>query len=225
MVQLGFYLLSLASLLMLWTIFRHAEQSKRFAKWYFVFCLGWLIYLVIIQKLGLLENFDLPPRMPLLIVIPIVLFIVWVTSNRSFRTLLSQTPLHLPIFLQSFRIAVELLIYGAYLKGVFPKTATFEGINYDILVGISAPIVGVLVLLGKIDKKAVLIWNIAALLILSLTVYSFISTYYFTDYLVTTGTKEFAKFPYLLLASVLLPTAIFLHVLSLRQVLQKRVTS
>jgi hypothetical protein len=63
-----------------------------------------------------------------------------------------------------------------------------------------------------------------SLLVLALTVYSFVSTYYFTDYVTLTGKMEFVQFPYLLLASVLLPIAIFLHVFSMRQLLVLKAT-
>jgi len=54
------------------------------------------------------------------------------------------------------------------------------------------------------------------------TAYSFISTYYFTDFSATNkGGRSFVDFPYLFLAAVLLPAAVFLHVFSLRQVIGK----
>jgi hypothetical protein len=55
-------------------------------------------------------------------------------------------------------------------------------------------------------------------MVLALTVYSFVSTYYFSDHVSLAGKMKFVQFPYLLLAAVLLPIAIFLHVVSIRQV-------
>lgn len=180
--------------------------------------LGWIGYIVVLSSRGVLNDFGLPPRVPLLIVIPAITAIVFVTGKSSFKNILVNTRLHLPVYLQSFRIFVELLIYGAFLEGVFPEQATMNGLNFDILVGISAPVIGLLIQYNKIRVKALIVWNIIALVILAVTVYSFISTYYFTDYLSRIGSnKSFVDFPYLLLPSVLLPVAIFLHVISIRQ--------
>jgi len=222
MVQFGFYALSVIVLLMQIFIIKNAAAQRKSIVGYLVICTIWIAYLLLLSASGALYNFGLPPRVPLLIVIPAVAGIIFITGRKSFRNILQQTPLHIPVFMQSFRIVVELLIYGAFLEGVFPERATFKGLNFDILVGSSSLIVGVLVQRGILSGKGLLIWNVISLLVLTVTVYAFISTYYFTDYLAAgSGNKSFVEFPYLLLASVLLPAAIFLHVFSIRQVFAK----
>ncbi len=219
MVQTGFYILTAIALSMLVLLFKNDAAPQKATRVYFLLCSIWGAYLLALNGLHVLDHFGLPPRVVLLIVLPAVIGIIYATGRKSFLVVLKQTPLHLPVFLQSFRILVELLIYGAFLEGVFPERATFKGLNYDILVGLSAIIVGLLVLQNKFSPEMLLGWNIVSLLILSVTVYSFISTYYFTDYLlIQVGGKSFVDFPYLLLASVLLPIAIFLHVFSIRQI-------
>ena len=131
--------------------------------------------------------------------------------------MLHKTPLYYPIFLQSFRIGVELLIYFTFLEGVFPKRVTFEGLNFDIVVGLSAIGIGWAVYKGKIGRKGVLVWNIVSLCVLALTVFSFNWSYYFNRNELSEAAMKFIEFPYLLLAACLLPIAIFLHVFSIRQ--------
>ncbi len=223
-VPFGFYALSVIAFGMVITLLTYADNVKKFVTSYFIVGLAWLLYLLLISKTGILENFSLPPRAPLLIVIPTVIASVVVTGKQSFRNVLKSVPLHLPVFLTSFRILVELLIYGAYREGVFPQRVTFEGLNYDIIVGLSACLVGVLLLKRKFPLWGLLVWNFLSLLVLALTVYSFVSTYYFPDHMSLTNKLEFVQFPYLLLAGVLLPIAIFLHVFSIRQVFMNRDT-
>lgn len=219
MVAIGFYVWPIVALLMLIYLLKNGLNPQKTIRSYLIICIFWLGYLMIIEQSGVLENFGFPPRIPLLIVVPILIIILVLTGSGAFQPILKQTSLHLPVFLQSFRIVVELLIYGAFLEGIFPQRATFEGLNYDILVGISAPIIGFLILRKRIGLGGLLLWNIAAILILSLTVYSFIYSYYFTDYLLKNESIEFVEFPYLLLASILLPVAVFLHVFSIRQII------
>lgn len=220
MVKIGFYLLTGVVVLMVLALFRKDDNPKGTITKYLIICSLWTIYIILIAKSGLLENFGMPPRFPLLIVIPALTGILLAMNRKKLQPLLLRTPLYLPLLLQSFRIFVEILIYGAFLEGVFPQRTTFEGLNYDILVGASAGIVAFMTFKKIITPRGILFWNIASLCILSLTVYSFVSSYYFSDYLLS-GSKDIVKFPYLLLVSFLLPAAIFLHIFSIKQVILK----
>lgn len=221
-ISFGFYALSLVAFGMLITLLMYGANPKRLVTSYLIVGLAWLVYLLLISKTGVLENFSLPPRILLLIVIPTILASVVATGRQSFKNVLEGAPLYLPVFLTSFRILVELLIHGAYREGVFPQRVTFEGLNYDIFVGLSACLVGVLLLKQKFPLWGLLARNILSLLVLSVTVYAFVSTYYFSGHLSLTSKMEFIQFPYLLLAALLLPIAIFLHVVSIRQVFINR---
>src|SRR5690606_38567824 len=221
-VQFGFYALSVVAFGMVMILLKFADNSKQLITRYVWGGLVWLVYLVIISRTGVLDDFGFPPRIPLLVVIPAIVAGIVFTSRASFRSALEKAPLSLPVFLTSFRILVELLIYGAYRLDVFPQRVTFEGLNYDILVGLSALPVGYLLLKQKLSPRAVLIWNIASLLILSVTVYAFVSIYYFPDYIALPGNSQFVRFPYLLLAAVMLPVAVWLHVFSIRQAVSRR---
>ncbi|MFN3667417.1 MAG: hypothetical protein ACK4S0_14725 [Sediminibacterium sp.] len=221
-VKIGFYALSVVVFLMVIALLRYAENPKKQIRDYLLIGFFWLIYLLLISKAGVLNNFGLPPRVPLLLVFPTVIASIVFTGRKSFRNILEQVPLHLPVFFTSFRIFVEVLIYGAYLNGVFPQRVTFEGLNYDIFVGLSALPVGAFLVKKKLPLQALWLWNIISLMVLAITVYAFVSTYYFTDHLPSTSKTAFVQFPYLLLASVLLPIAVFLHVFSLRQIFMIR---
>jgi hypothetical protein len=221
-VESGFYLLSLVAFLMVIPILKNGDQPKRLILNYIILLLLWLGYAIVISQSGLLKNFTLPPRVPLLLVIPSIVLIIFVTGRPSFKSVLMKTPIHLPVFLISFRVFVELLIYGAYRNGIFPKRVTFEGLNFDVLVGLSSLIIGMLLVKKMISLQALWIWNIISMLVLTLTMFSFVSAYYFTDWVTTTGHDELVSFPYLLLVSVLLPIAIFLHVFIVRQIVNVR---
>lgn len=218
MVEISFYLLSILAVAMLFLLFR-SYPLKNVA-----LSLGggvaiWISYLILLHQIGILRDFALPPKVPLLVVIPAILVIILLVNRNFVKGALQSTPLHIPIALQSFRILVELLIYATYLQGIFPKRATFEGLNFDILVGISAIFISFAVFKGLIKNTGILIWNLVSLCILLLTVYSFISSYYFSDFENSGLGYQFVEFPYLLLASVLLPIAIFLHAFSIKQLM------
>ena len=130
MVETGFYLLTVIMLFTPLVIFNKTSESNKLITRYIFGLIIWLGYVTTISSLGLLGNFDLPPRMPLMVVIPIIIIILIVTSRPFFKEALQKVPSTFSIYIQSFRIVVELLIYGTYLKGIFPKASTFEGLNY-----------------------------------------------------------------------------------------------
>lgn len=217
MVEISFYLLSCIAVAMLLLLFRSYPSGK-----ITIGVLGlvlWIVYLIILEQSGVLKDFGLPPRIPLLVVIPAIALIILLVNHKFMKGALENTPLYIPIALQSFRIFVELLIYATYLNGIFPQRATFAGLNYGILVGISAIFIATAAYKGVIKARGIVIWNLASLCILSVTVYAFISIYYFTDFAASGQGYKFVEFPYLLLTSVLLPIAIFLHAFSIKQVL------
>lgn len=224
MVATGFFILTM---LMVLAVplgvhqFTNAENSvkKRATLHYAIGMSLWLAYVIGLSKTGFLEEMSLPPRMPLMVIIPGVLLLALFASKRGHGQLLAQLPKHVPVYIQSFRIIVELLIYGTFLNGIFPERTTFEGLNYDILVGISALPIGFLVQRQSLGKKGLLVWNIICCLILTLTGYAFMSSYYILNLANAEQIHEFLNLPYILLPSVLLPFAFFYHIISIKQAL------
>lgn len=218
MVEISFYVLSFVAVAMLSLLFRSYTVKKVALS----LCGGlaiWIFYLSLLNQTGILRDFELPPKVPVLVILPAILLIIWLVNSNFMKEALLSTAPHVPIALQSFRIFVELLIYATYLKGIFPQKATFEGMNFDILVGISSLFISYAVFKGVIKIPGILIWNLISLGILLITVYSFVSTYYFSEFVNSGLGYKFVEFPYVLLAAVLLPVAIFLHAFSIKQVL------
>jgi len=141
MVQFGFYALSAIAFAMVVMLLKYASNSKKLTTGYLIVGLVWLAYLVVLSRMDVLSDFSLPPRVPLLIVIPSIVAIIFFTGRSSFKGVLVTTPVHIPVFLISFRIVVELLIYGAYRDGIFPQRVTFEGLNFDLAYCIAPGIV------------------------------------------------------------------------------------
>ncbi|MEO1050984.1 MAG: hypothetical protein AAFX87_10160 [Bacteroidota bacterium] len=221
MTAIGFYLWSGVSVFMLLVILRNANQFVKATGLYLGFVLAWLVYIFLLVKSGVLLDFGMPPKVPLLIIIPMIIGMIYTTRLASFKPLLVKTSKYIPVYLQSFRIVVELLIFSAFVDGTFPQRVTFEGLNYDILVGISALPMGFLAQKGRVKGKGILVWNIISLSILSLTGFSFIYSFYSGDFATTDQGVEFVSFPYVLLPAVMLQVAIFLHIFSIRQTLLK----
>ncbi|WP_147451413.1 hypothetical protein [Corallococcus llansteffanensis] len=137
------------------------------------------------------------------------------------KTLLANTPRHWPIVAQSFRIGVELIIFAWHQDGRAPNQITFEGRNFDILVGLTAPLVAWLVATNRVTPKPVLLWNVLGLAILANTVATVATSTPGPLHLDWPGAPFTAitTWPVLWLPALLVPLAVFLHVMSLRQTL------
>lgn len=187
---------------------------------------GWFIYLFILSQTGILQNTDLPPKFPIFLFLPFVIFtIVFYIRNKNDEVIRSM-PNTWPVYYQTFRIFVELLLLYTFYKAIVPVQATFEGLNFDILMGISAPFVGYFVF-GKPVKNLTLAraWNVLGILMI-LFVAVVVGTSFYVPHIWGSDTPltnpVFMKFPYLLIAGFLAPSGIFMHVVSLIQLRGKQ---
>ena len=185
-----------------------------------VFLFGWIAYLVTLSATGILKDVNVPPKFPLLVIIPLVIgCIVFYRSSRN-SFVVKEIPKTWPVYFQSFRIIVELILLYTYYANIIPVSATFEGLNFDVLMGISAPFVAYLVVRKNGSRVFQYIWNVLGICMVLFVAFIIASSMYFPDIWgsnVTQVKMKFIEMPFLLLAGLLAPMAIFMHVVSLVQ--------
>lgn len=184
----------------------------------------WLGYVSLLGYSGILRDFSPPPRILLLAVLPAFGIITWVFLTERHRPLLDSVPRWVPMVFQSFRIWVEFLLLGAYLRGLASFEPTMAGYNFDILVPLSGLLLAFLVYKKQVlAEKWVFVWNIAGLGILAVVVATFITLGAFPSlwgYEATTVKPVLGEMPYLLVAGFFMPVAVFMHFFSMVQVRQ-----
>lgn len=227
MLKAGFILLTISLMLLLYACASHVagraftrvSEQKQFKTKVALVLAAWLAYISILSLKGVFTNASLPPRIPLLLVLPAFLFFIYFFTNIKFKKIIDAVPAAMPIYSQSFRIVVELLIFGLFLEGLLPKAATFEGYNYDIVIGITAPLLAFFMLAkGKSNNWIVLAWNFAGLTTLLIVVSILLSSAYFPALWNQTESilpKGLGIFPYTFLAGLFMPLAVFMHLLSI----------
>ncbi|MCP3099778.1 hypothetical protein LZ198_12965 [Myxococcus sp. K15C18031901] len=67
---------------------------------------------------------------------------------------------------QVFRVPVEVALWALHREGTLPVEMTFEGLNFDILTGLSAPVLAWLVHRGRASRLLVGAWNTVGLALL-----------------------------------------------------------
>ena len=186
--------------------------------------IAWLTYVAVLIQSGILKDLELPPKFPLFILIPIIAFQVGFYNRHKNSEVIRNVPRHWLIYFQSFRVFVEIMLYYKFLDGIIPESATFEGYNFDIVMGAMAPIIA-LTLYRRIEKFRALavVWNIVGMLMILLVAVVIGTSLYLPDVWgseLPLVSDQFVELPYFLIAAVIAPGAIFVHVISLIQLRQ-----
>ena len=180
----------------------------------------WLSLTAGLALSGLLEpSVDHPPPNGALLVIVLATVCV-IAFGPIGRRIIQRIAAHKLIAFQVFRIPVELILWALAINGVGPEIMTFEGRNFDILVGLSA--LPMAILIRKNPNKSLIIgWNIAGMAILGVVLIHAVlaGPSPFQKFFVAPDTSFVATWPYVWLPGLLVPLAYAGHLLSIRHAL------
>jgi hypothetical protein len=210
---------SLTTFLTILLLFRAANYSRPLV----VTLLSWLILQAVISLTSFYTVTDvMPPRFALLLLPPLaaVLCILFTKKGREF---MDGTDVRTLTLLHVVRIPVELILYSLYIYKVIPEIMTFEGRNFDILCGLTAPFIYYFGYIKNIlNKKILLAWNILCLLLLANIVVTAALSAPFPIQRFAFGQPNIALlyFPFIWLPSVIVPAALFAHVVSIRRLIK-----
>lgn len=181
----------------------------------------WLGISGLLGASGIIAEFDRRPPPMLLIGVFLLGGIVLALSPVG-KQIALRVSLPLLVGIQAFRFPLELLMHQAAKEEVMPPQMSFVGWNFDILSGIGALVVAVLLAAGKMPRWGVWIWNVVgfALLlgIMGISISSTPMIAAFGDDPQNLNTWV-AWFPYFWLPTVLVPAALFGHITVTRRLL------
>jgi hypothetical protein len=231
--QAGFVALTAICLLLILYATRHTllrmgwERAKATKRTVLVgaVLLGWILFASVLALRGVLADFSsLPPRL-LLVILPPLIAAVWLTFNPGFKAFLGHVPASWLLYMQVFRVPVEILLWLLFVAGHVPVQMTFEGQNWDVITGITAPIAAWICSgQGRNSRAAAIAWNIfgLALLINIVTVAILSTPSPFRAFLNEPANTVVAQFPIVFLPALLVPLAYTLHFFSLRKLYLER---
>ena len=170
---------------------------------------------------GFLQNFSVfPPRLMIVLAIPLLTMIVLMFSS-SVKELLLLIPPQNIIRLQVFRVFVELMLWMLFLQNALPVQMSFEGRNFDVLAGLTAPFAAYFLVRFRV---VLIIWNFLSLgLLINIVTIAILSLPSPIRYFMNEPANTIVTyFPYVLLPGLLVPLAYGLHFLSLRQLMMRK---
>jgi hypothetical protein len=196
-------------------LFFAANKSKTVA----VATAIWLIIQSALSSTGFyMKGITTPPRF-LLMILPPVAFIIILFATKKGRRFIDSFILERLILLNVIRIPVELILFGLFLDKQIPRAMTIEGNNFDIISGITAPLVYFAFKRKFISEKLLLVWNvICLLLVLNVAAYGILSVPgNLQVFAFDQPNKAILNFPFNLLPSFIVPLVIFSHLVCIRR--------
>ncbi|MEO1486542.1 MAG: hypothetical protein AAFU57_12395 [Bacteroidota bacterium] len=165
----------------------------------------------------------IPPRFGWVLV-PSMLLIIFGLLPKQQKWVLEKRNTVISTFLHTVRLPVEIVLFGLFVNQMIPELMTFEGRNFDILMGITAPIVGYLLLKRRISKKVLLAWNIVGLFLVTfIEVNGILSAELpFQQFAFDQPNRGISYFPYVLLPATIVPIVIWTHLSDILVLLKKQ---
>lgn len=212
--------------LFIWTIrSSNVPQTQRKSVWISIGLITWLV----IQALLTLQNAynsdtnSLPPKIILTGIFPAILTIMLLFLTLKGRQFIDSLPLKNLTYLHMVRIPVEIILYWLFLNKAIPELMTFEGRNFDILAGISAPLIAYFGFKKtKQYIRLILFWNFIclALLINIVTIALFSAPSPIQKFAFDQPNIAILNFPFSWLPTFIVPIVLFAHLASIRQLLK-----
>jgi len=186
--------------------------------------LAWLLIQGLVGASGFYKNTNtFPPRFLLLGLPPMMMMIGLFLTQKGRRYIDSLNAGTLTI-LHINRILVELVLYWLFIQKAVPQLMTFEGRNFDILSGLTAPIIYYFGFVNKkMNKSVIIIWSIICIgLLINIVVNAVLSIPFpFQMFAFDQPNIAVLYFPFVWLPCCIVPLALFSHLATIRQMLRR----
>lgn len=168
----------------------------------------------------------IPPRFALVLVPSITLPVYGLLAKQR-NWIYEQRNTKISTFLHAIRLPIEVVLLELFIHKMVPELMTFEGRNFDIIIGASTPIIGFLFLKNMISKKGLLIWNVIGLLFVTFILFNGLlsAELPFQQFGFEQPNKAVMYFPFVLLPAVIVPIVIWTHLSDIIKLLKEIKTS
>jgi len=184
----------------------------------------WLLIQAVLSYSGFYTVTDtVPPRFALL-ALPALLFIALLFVTATGNRFLKSLDIKMLTLLHIVRIPVEICLYWLFLHKSIPQLMTFEGRNFDILAGLTAPVVYYFGFVKPMFSKTILLlWNIICLgLVLNIVVHAVLSApSTFQQFAFEQPNTAIFYFPFVWLPCCVVPLVLLAHFAAIRKLTER----
>lgn len=228
-ISLFFGIVTMATLFLFCWAVRNSTSTmmKSRTGMIFIVLLCWLIIQAALSLKGVYHDHldSIPPKILLFGILPPVLVILFLFNMEKGKIFIDSLSLLHITYLNIIRIFVEITLHKLFLYKMIPEIMTFNGINFDILMGISAPFMAYYgVRLSKISKNLILGWNIIGLAFLFniITIAFLAAPSPLQKIAFEQPNIAILYFPFSWLPTFIVPIVFFGHLVSIRQLLKQQ---
>jgi len=209
-------LFGLTAILTVWIFYKATGNSKLVL----LLITIWLALQTLIAISGFYTQTNTVPPRFLLLVLPPALIITSLFMSTKGRNFIDNLDLRTLTLLHTIRIPVEVVLFLLFVNKAIPELMTFEGRNFDILSGITAPIIFYFAFIRKkMHHKAILIWNVICLaLLVNIVINAILSApSQFQQFAFDQPNIALIYFPFIWLPCCIVPLVVLSHLAAIRQ--------
>lgn len=182
----------------------------------------WLLLQAVLSYIGFYTVTNTTPPRFILLALPAVLLIIYLFLTAKGRVYLNNLDAKTLTLLHVVRIPVELCLYWLFLHKSIPQLMTFEGRNFDILAGLTAPVIFYFgYVKNKLGKTVLLLWNFICLgLLLNIVINAVLSApSNFQQFAFEQPNTAILYFPFVWLPCCIVPLVLLAHLVCIRKLL------
>jgi len=200
-------------------------KAGKYSRPLILITLLWLAIQAVISLLGFyIVISGTPPRFALLLMPPVLIIIILflTKSGRQFADGFDAKSL---ILIHMVRVPVELTLYWLFIHKAVPEVMTFEGRNFDILCGLTAPLIYYFGYVKNVlNRNVILAWNIICLLLLANIIVTavFSAPFQFQKLGFEQPNVALFYFPFIWLPCFVVPAVLFAHIANIRKLINNK---
>ncbi len=199
-------------------------KATHYSKPFLFVLLSWILLQSALAISGFYNNPQtMSARFPLLF-LPALLFIIYRFSTKKGRVFIDSFDLPILTLISTIRMLVEAVLFWLFVHQTIPAAMTFHGRNFDVLSGVTAPIIYYFGFVKKVlSNKVILIWNFICLALLINVVANALMSlpHLYQQFGFERPNTALGFFPFVLLPSFLVPIVLFSMLASIRQLTRK----
>ena len=221
-IYISVFFIAIVLTVVIWFYF--ISKSRTFL----ILTINWTIIQSAIGYAGIYQDLNFfPPQLLILGVFPPVLFMLILFLSNKGKKFLRRFDIKALTYFHSIRMPVEIVLSLLFHYSMIPVYMTFEGFNFDIISGLTAPVVALIAFRKtSINRKLLLGWNVLALLLLAnvVVISAMSAPFPFQKLAFNQPNIAILYFPFNLLPTVVVPLVFFGHLVALYRLKANRTT-
>jgi len=213
----------LLTVILTFLLFINAVRNKPTAA---IVLVVWLAVTGILSINKVFQNTStIPPRL-MIVIAPAILFIILLLITKSGRKFTDNIDLKKLTLVHIVRVPVEITLFMLSTHKLIPELMTFAGRNFDILSGITAPIVYFVCFKNSQlkNRKLLLVWNFICLgLLLNIVINALLSAPFpFQQFAFDQPNIAILYFPFTWLPCFIVMIVLYSHLAAIRQLVRHK---